>query len=62
MIRTLLVSALAGGAGFLGWIGGSIWPAPPQWTDAVNRNANDLRAQLRLQDVELRRSQEAGSG
>ncbi len=51
MIRTLLVSALAGGAGFLGWIGGSIWPAPPQWTDAVNRNASDLRAQLRLQDV-----------
>lgn len=51
MIKTLLVSALAGGAGFLGWIGGSIWPAPPEWTDAVNRNASDLRARLRLQDV-----------
>lgn len=53
MIRTLLVAALAGGAGFLGWIGGSLWPAPPEWTDAVNRNANDLRAQLRLQAASL---------
>ncbi len=51
MIKTLLVSALAGGTGFLGWLGGSIWPAPPEWTDAINRNANDLRAQVRLQNV-----------
>ena len=51
MIKTLLVSALAGGSGFVGWLGGSIWPAPPEWTDAIDRSANDLRARLRLQEV-----------
>ncbi len=51
MIKTLLVAALAGGSGFAGWIGGSIWPAPPEWTDVVNRSANDLRARLRLENI-----------
>jgi hypothetical protein len=51
MIKTLLISALAAGSGFAGWVGGSIWPAPPEWTDAVNRSANDLRAKLRLEKV-----------
>jgi murein DD-endopeptidase MepM/ murein hydrolase activator NlpD len=51
MIKTMLVAAIAGGSGFAGWIGGSIWPAPPEWTDAVNRSANDLRAKLRLSDI-----------
>jgi len=51
MIKTLLVSALAGGSGFVGWLSGSIWPAPPEWTDGIDRNANDLRARLRLQEV-----------
>lgn len=51
MIKTLLVAAIAGGSGFAGWIGGSIWPAPPEWTDAVNRSANDLRAKVRLSDI-----------
>ena len=51
MIKTILVAAVAGGSGFAGWIGGSIWPAPPEWTDAVNRSANDLRARLRLEDI-----------
>ncbi len=53
MIKTMLVAAIAGGSGFAGWIGGSIWPAPPEWTDAVNRSANDLRAKLRLSDISL---------
>ena len=51
MIKTLLVAALAGGSGVAGWIGGSIWPAPPEWTDAVNRSANDIRAKLRLENI-----------
>ena len=58
MIRTLLVSALAGGTGFLGWLGGSIWPAPPDWTDAVDRSANDLRAKVRLETINLAGLQE----
>ncbi len=53
MIKTLLVTALAGGSGFVGWLGGSIWPAPPEWTDAIDRNANDLRAKLRLEQVDF---------
>lgn len=46
-----MVAALAAGCGFAGWIGGSIWPAPPEWTDAVNRTANDLRAKVRLANI-----------
>jgi murein DD-endopeptidase MepM/ murein hydrolase activator NlpD len=51
MIKTLLVAAVAGGSGFAGWLGGSIWPAPPEWTDPVNRTATDLRAKFRLENV-----------
>ncbi len=51
MIKTVLLSAALAGAGFVGWIGGSIWPAPPEWTDAVNRTANDLRAKVRLANI-----------
>lgn len=51
MIKTLLVAAIASGSGFAGWIGGSIWPAPPEWTDTVNRSATDVRARLRLSEV-----------
>lgn len=53
MIKTLLVAALAGGSGFAGWVGGSVWPAPPEWTDAVNRSANDIRAKLRLENISV---------
>ncbi|HVY90752.1 MAG TPA: M23 family metallopeptidase [Hyphomonadaceae bacterium] len=48
MIRTII---FAGATGVVGWLAGSIWPAPPQWTDAINHQANDLRAQLRLANV-----------
>lgn len=51
MIKTLLVAALAGGSGFAGWIGGSIWPAPPEWTDSIDRTATDLRTKFRLENV-----------
>lgn len=51
MIKTMLVAALAGGTGFAGWIGGSIWPAPPEWTDSIDRTANDLRTKFRLENV-----------
>jgi murein DD-endopeptidase MepM/ murein hydrolase activator NlpD len=53
MIKTILTLALAGATGFGGYIGGSIWPAPPEWTDTINREANDLRARLRLQGADL---------
>ncbi len=58
MIKTLMISALAGGTGFLGWIGGSIWPAPPEWTDTIDRSANDLRAELRLRNISVDRLQQ----
>jgi murein DD-endopeptidase MepM/ murein hydrolase activator NlpD len=51
MLKTVLVSALAAASGFAGWMGGSIWPAPPEWTDAVDRTATDLRARFRLEKV-----------
>ena len=51
MLKTLLVAAIAGGSGFAGWLGGSIWPAPPEWTDAVDRTATDLRTKFRLEHV-----------
>lgn len=51
MLKTLLVAAVAGGSGFVGWIGGSIWPAPRAWTDAVDRTATDLRTRFRLEHV-----------
>jgi murein DD-endopeptidase MepM/ murein hydrolase activator NlpD len=51
MIKTLLVAAVAGGSGFAGWLGGSIWPAPPEWTDTVSRTATDLRTKFRLENV-----------
>lgn len=53
MIKTILTIAFAGATGFGGYVGGSIWPAPPEWTDAINSSANDLRAKLRLENVDL---------
>lgn len=51
MIKTLLVTAAVGGSGFAGWLGGSIWPAPPEWTDAIDRTATDVRTKFRLENV-----------
>lgn len=32
-------------------MGGSIWPAPPEWTDTVSRTATDLRTKFRLENA-----------
>jgi murein DD-endopeptidase MepM/ murein hydrolase activator NlpD len=53
MIRTLITVAVAGATGFAGWLGGSIFPAPPAWTDTINRQANDLRARVSLDRIDL---------
>jgi len=53
MIKTVLTLAFAGATGLGGYVGGSIWPAPPEWTDAVNRQANDIRARLRLEGADF---------
>jgi murein DD-endopeptidase MepM/ murein hydrolase activator NlpD len=58
MIKTVLMTAALTGAGLVGWVGGSIWPAPPEWTDAVNRTANDLRAKVRLANINFDSLQE----
>jgi murein DD-endopeptidase MepM/ murein hydrolase activator NlpD len=49
MIKTVLTIAFAGATGFGGYIGGSIWPAPQEWTDTINRQAGDLRTRLHLE-------------
>jgi murein DD-endopeptidase MepM/ murein hydrolase activator NlpD len=53
MLKTILTLAFAGATGAAGYIGGSIYPAPPEWTDTINREANDLRAKLRLESVDF---------
>lgn len=54
MIRTILTVGFAAATGFAGWLGGSLYPAPPEWTDTINREANDVRAQLRLRELDLK--------
>ena len=49
MIKTILTLAFAGATGAVGYLGGSIYPAPQEWTDAINRQASDLRTTLRLE-------------
>lgn len=53
MIKTLLVAAVAGSSGFAGCLGGSIWPAPPEWTDTVSRTATDLHTKCRRENASL---------
>ncbi len=53
MLRTVLTLAFAGATGVAGYLGGSIYPAPPEWTDTINSSANDLRAKLRLEGSNL---------
>ena len=54
MIRTILTLGFASATGIAGYLGGSIYPAPQQWTDTINRQAGDLRAKLRLESVDYR--------
>ncbi len=53
MLKALLTLAFAGATGVAGYLGGSIYPAPPEWTDTINKSANDLRARLRLEGSNL---------
>ncbi|MDP3736976.1 MAG: M23 family metallopeptidase [Hyphomonadaceae bacterium] len=53
MIKTILTLAFAGATGVGGYLGGSIYPAPPQWTEAINREANDLRTKFKLESVDF---------
>jgi murein DD-endopeptidase MepM/ murein hydrolase activator NlpD len=53
MIKTVLTLVFAGATGVAGYVGGSIYPAPPGWTDPINRQANDLRARLRLETADF---------
>jgi murein DD-endopeptidase MepM/ murein hydrolase activator NlpD len=53
MIRTILTMAFAAATGAAGYIGGSVYPAPPAIVDAIDHEANDLRAKLKLEHVDL---------
>jgi murein DD-endopeptidase MepM/ murein hydrolase activator NlpD len=53
MLKTILTLVFAGATGAAGYFGGSIYPAPPEWTDAINRQAGDMRAKLRLETVDF---------
>ena len=39
MIKTILTLAFAGATGAAGYLGGSIYPAPPEVVDAINKGA-----------------------
>jgi len=53
MFKSGLTLVIAAATGVAGWLGGSVYPAPPEWTDAINRHANDLRAKVRLEASDL---------
>ena len=53
MIRAILTVAFAAVTGAAGYIGGSVYPAPPSVINVVDREANDLRTKLRLENVDL---------
>src|ERR1700756_3444292 len=53
MIRTILTLAFAAATGAAGYIGGSVYPAPPSIIDAIDHEANDVRARLKLEHVDL---------
>ncbi|MBI1359340.1 MAG: peptidoglycan DD-metalloendopeptidase family protein [Alphaproteobacteria bacterium] len=53
MIRTVLTVAFAAVTGVAGYLGGSIYPAPPAITNAISNEAGDIRARLKLEKVDL---------
>jgi murein DD-endopeptidase MepM/ murein hydrolase activator NlpD len=53
MIKTILTVVFAGATGAVGYLGGSIYPAPPEVVNAISSNANELRTRLNLQKVDL---------
>jgi murein DD-endopeptidase MepM/ murein hydrolase activator NlpD len=53
MIKTILTLAFAGVTGAAGYLGGSIYPAPPEVIDAINKGAGSVRAKLELEGADF---------
>ena len=53
MIKTMLTLAFAGATGLAGYVGGSIYPAPPALTDAIVQQASDIRARVKLETASV---------
>lgn len=53
MIKTILTLAFAGVTGAAGYLGGSIYPAPPEVVDAINKGAGSMRARLELEGADF---------
>lgn len=53
MIKTILTLAFAGATGAAGYLGGSIYPAPPEVVDAINKGASTMRAKLELEGADF---------
>ncbi|HEY7798200.1 MAG TPA: M23 family metallopeptidase [Hyphomonadaceae bacterium] len=53
MIKTVLTLAFAGTTGLAGYIGGSIYPAPPALTNAIYQQASDIRARVQLETASI---------
>ena len=49
MVKTVLTLLFASATGLAGYLGGSIYPAPPAVTDAIFEQASDIRARVRLE-------------
>jgi murein DD-endopeptidase MepM/ murein hydrolase activator NlpD len=53
MIKTVLTLLFAGTTGLAGYIGGSVYPAPPALTDAIYQQASDIRARVQLETASV---------
>ncbi|HEX5006961.1 MAG TPA: M23 family metallopeptidase [Hyphomonadaceae bacterium] len=53
MIKTVLTLLFAGATGAAGYVGGSIYPAPPALTDAIVQQASDIRARVKLESASV---------
>jgi murein DD-endopeptidase MepM/ murein hydrolase activator NlpD len=53
MIKTILTLAFASVTGAAGYLGGSIYPAPPEIVDAINSGASTVRARLELEGADF---------
>ena len=53
MVKTVLTLLFASATGLAGYIGGSIYPAPPALTDAIFEQASDIRDRVRLETASV---------
>ena len=53
MIKTVLTLLFAATTGAVGYVGGSIYPAPPAFTDAIVQQASDIRAKVKLETASV---------